>query len=286
MAQLHPVWLEHQRRRWTRTDARLWVRPDRDRFLRLARFERKYSPDQPRVPAGNPDGGQWTNSDGGAGTGTAASARPKPGNGSDSGRNDPRVLSDVTPDNNWKPGAQYAQASRGRGGSVPVRVGSQWLEAEPGQAARLVAAEASARDAIDKVRELDPSWKPTPSLSESVEGAIATAEAEAREAQARLDELSRVGIGPGPFAGGSIPARGPGRDLRAGERSDINDFGSETGCNTCGTLDPGTASGNYIGDHQYPTALNPPGRPQRIYPHCAACSALQGGWVRSLRRRR
>jgi hypothetical protein len=33
--------------------------------LALRRFARKYRPDQPRVPAGNPDGGQWT-SEGGA----------------------------------------------------------------------------------------------------------------------------------------------------------------------------------------------------------------------------
>ena len=34
----------------------------------LRRFQQKYSPDQPRVPAGNPDGGQWT-SGGGSGAG-------------------------------------------------------------------------------------------------------------------------------------------------------------------------------------------------------------------------
>ena len=39
----------------------------------LRRFHQKYSPDQPRVPAGNPDGGQWT-SDGGSGAGRAQSA--------------------------------------------------------------------------------------------------------------------------------------------------------------------------------------------------------------------
>jgi len=44
------------------------------------------------VPAGNPDGGQWTDSGGGGG-----------------GINDARILSDATPDNEWKPGARYAQ---------------------------------------------------------------------------------------------------------------------------------------------------------------------------------
>jgi len=49
-----------------------------------------YNPDEPRVPAGNPDGGQWTKED-------------ETGSSDDSG-----VISDVTPDNTWMPGAQYA----------------------------------------------------------------------------------------------------------------------------------------------------------------------------------
>jgi hypothetical protein len=44
-----------------------------------------FNPDEPRVPAGNPDGGQWTR-DGGNGA----------------------VNSDATPDNTWKPSGQYA----------------------------------------------------------------------------------------------------------------------------------------------------------------------------------
>jgi hypothetical protein len=35
--------------------------------LAFDEFRRKYSPDQPRVPAGNPDGGQWTDAGGGGG---------------------------------------------------------------------------------------------------------------------------------------------------------------------------------------------------------------------------
>lgn len=57
-----------QRRRWMRPDADRWLRPDAARFLKPGRIaskaffgaERKYNPNQPRVPAGNPDGGQWT----------------------------------------------------------------------------------------------------------------------------------------------------------------------------------------------------------------------------------
>jgi hypothetical protein len=45
---------------------------------KLAELEDKYRPDQPRVPAGNPDGGQWTNGDGGSsGNIHAALANPR-----------------------------------------------------------------------------------------------------------------------------------------------------------------------------------------------------------------
>ena len=60
-----------------------------------------FNPDQPRVPAGNPDGGQWTSG------------------GGNGGLNDLRIISDETPDNNWKPGAQYAQ-NPPRGGRGPI----------------------------------------------------------------------------------------------------------------------------------------------------------------------
>jgi hypothetical protein len=79
---------------------------------------RKYSPNQPRVPAGSPDGGQWTN-DGESG------ARPTADDPSkvvldrvllaDAGRNAPSsaVLSDANPDS-IIPGARYAEVSVSR----------------------------------------------------------------------------------------------------------------------------------------------------------------------------
>ena len=39
---------------------RTGVEPTSKELVRAIKFLRKYSPDQPRVPAGNPDGGQWT----------------------------------------------------------------------------------------------------------------------------------------------------------------------------------------------------------------------------------
>ncbi len=38
-----------------------------ERLERGSWLERRYAPDQPRVPAGNSDGGQWTDGDGGNG---------------------------------------------------------------------------------------------------------------------------------------------------------------------------------------------------------------------------
>jgi hypothetical protein len=71
--------------------------------LELALLRFKYNSNQPRVPAGNPDGGQWTSGEGAGGSG------PQRTGLADASRNDPRVLSDATPENSWQPGAQYAQ---------------------------------------------------------------------------------------------------------------------------------------------------------------------------------
>src|SRR5581483_2531642 len=118
--------------------------------------------------------------------------------------NQPREPAGTPIGGRWARIAQNAPRGRGTGF---VSVGGRLLEATPAQEARLIIAEAQAREAVRKVQELDPRWRPTPSMAETVEGAISTAQAEAREAQLRLQELGRMGIGPGPFAGDSIPAR-------------------------------------------------------------------------------
>ena len=60
MSRIDAAWLEHQQRRWRRHDAHRWLRPDYQRYQASQPDERKYSPGQPRVPAGHPGGGQWT----------------------------------------------------------------------------------------------------------------------------------------------------------------------------------------------------------------------------------
>lgn len=72
MTERESAYLRAQQARWMRPDADRWIRPDAARFLKQGTdvasiypaLERKYSPSQPRVPAGNPDGGQWTDGDG------------------------------------------------------------------------------------------------------------------------------------------------------------------------------------------------------------------------------
>ena len=227
-----------------------------------------YNPSQPRVPGGNPDGGQWTR--GGDGN---AIRNP-------SGRNDPLVVSDFAPDGGA--GAQYA--TRRSRGPVIVRIAGRTFRLEGGEAIRFSEAQSRADAAIARVRELDRNWSPTRSHVESVEGQITAYRAEVREAEARLAELAKVGIGPGPYAGESIPARGASRHFREAERAEINRIGYLTGCHTCGTQDPGTRSRNFVCDHQDPIGVNSSGRPMRIYPQCLGCSDAQGGHVLNLLR--
>jgi len=74
-----------------------------------------FNPGQPRVPAGNPDSGQWTGEGGSGAQGSSSDDHDR-----NTGRNDPRILSDATPDNFFKPGAQLAQNETQRRYSVDL----------------------------------------------------------------------------------------------------------------------------------------------------------------------
>jgi len=269
---IHPLYLEHEQKRFMRSDAHRFLRPDWRRYIRagyertpfyqlLEHVERKYVPDQPRVPRGNPDGGQWT------------------GNEGVGRQNAPHVISDASSDP-VRPGSRYAQ-NRPRTGSANIIINGRQVEPTPGQQARLAVVESQARNIIQRLRELDPKWQPSPSAYESVEGLIQAYQSDARQAQDRIVELQQVGIGPGRFAGESIPA---GASVTAADRRELNRIGAETGCNTCGRFDPGTLSGNFVADHQPPTGLTSTRAGQRLYPQCLSCSVRQGGWVTFLKR--
>jgi hypothetical protein len=106
----------------------------------------------------------------------------------------PQVISDITPDNDWRPGARYAQNAQNprtpRTGFRPLKIGDRLVEPEPGQASRLFEAETRAEFHIARVRKIDPKWRPRPSAYESVEGLIRAYESDAEQAQARLRELA------------------------------------------------------------------------------------------------
>ena len=142
MTHIHPTYLKHEHKRFVRHDAHRFLRADWRRYMRVGRehdalfgfFEgigRKYSLHQPRVPRGNPNGGQWTSEDA-------------------NGRSDPRVISDARPDP-VRPGTQYAQ-NRPRGGFASVIINGQRVEPTPGQQARLAILEGQAREAIQRVQ--------------------------------------------------------------------------------------------------------------------------------------
>lgn len=143
-----------------------------------------FDPNQPRVPAGNPDGGHWTSSgDGSVGrTGTRRRSDPHDG----------RVLSDATPDNLEKPGARLAQARR-PGARSSIQIGNRRLPATLRQVTRYDALGIQARKLRNQVREIDPTWKPRPSLAppQTARGAINERLGNVRDAEARLRELAR-----------------------------------------------------------------------------------------------
>ena len=85
-----------------------------------------------------------------------------------------------------------------------------------------------------------------------------------------LEQLLTVGIG--PFEEGSIPARGPERNFTQEERKKLNKIGV---CHTCGATNPGTKTGNFVGDHQPNTGLLRGNESQDLYPQCLKCSQIQ-----------
>ncbi|WP_146618736.1 hypothetical protein [Rhodoplanes elegans] len=242
-----------------------------------------FDPNQPRVPAGNPEGGQWTSeenwSDLSHEANTDTGQEPKP----PAGINDPRVVLDSQQIGISETVSSSGYASlRSRRPAGSVLINGQRIELTPGQAARLEAVQAQAEAAIARVQKYDPKWNPSPSAYETVDGLITRYEAEAREANLRISFLTARGIGPGPFAVEWSPARNSG-PLTPAERSELNRIGNTYGCHTCGTFTPGTLRGDWIRDHQPSTAVNPP---EREYPQCRNCSNRQGWWVKFLGYRR
>ena len=166
------------------TDMGLKAAMDRlQRLFREQTLERRYNPDwrsQPRVPGGHPDGGQWTlgprrvgREDATSDIAPHAGERParrtgpaRPSSEAPAGLTDARVVSDANPDNDWEPGAVYAQArpSRGSRGGGIYRFGSRLVEPTPVEALRYEISVAQRNFAEARVRDLEPGWRPTPAF--------------------------------------------------------------------------------------------------------------------------
>ena len=226
----------------------------------------RYDPNQPRVPAGHSDGGQWTNKIG-------ESAGPTPL--TEKQRSLDEVISDAIDD--AIVGARYAAARRPQ---APIFINGRPVPPTLGQLGRLETAETAAQNAIARVREHDPNWRPRPSAYSTIEGFISARRADAQQARERFDELQYNGIIPGPYFREGIPARGPERNFRREEHDRVNELLARHGCHTCGTRVSGTPSGRAVLDHQPPTRYNPLGRRQYLLPQCLACSRRQGGWIK------
>lgn len=144
--------------------------------------EEKYRPDQPRVPAGNPDGGQWTD-EGGASNGLVRVAQAGSALGVLDDANDSIV-------------EQVQQPPRGPTRRVVIG-GRPYDVISDGQQLRLEQSVQRADAAMARVRQGgDLTWQPTQNLTDpsSAEGAIRANLARAQQAEARALVLERGGI--------------------------------------------------------------------------------------------
>lgn len=120
-----------------------------------------------------------------------------------------------------------------------------------------------------------PDWRPNQRDIDKIEEELIRV----RQRAPGAIDTQASGIGIGPFARESIHARSGKRDFTEQERAEVTRLGTLYGCHTCGTRDPGTATGNFSLDHQRPTRLNPFGEGQRIFPQCLSCMYRQGGLI-------
>lgn len=131
--------------------------------LRLRLALRAWSTDQPRVPAGSPDGGRWTDGVGGGGS----------------------------PARSTEPRIREAQLSPRRGTRPypTVRINGRDVPMTEGEEAEMVGWRINRAAALAEVWKRDPSWRPPTSLYATPRGAISAVESDALAADERLREL-------------------------------------------------------------------------------------------------
>lgn len=173
--------------------------------------------------------------------------------------------------------AQVHRVSRRRGGGGQIRIGGRWHLVTPAQEVLLAQSYSAMRRAVRDVRKVDPEWRPPAQAYSTVEGLISANRAVENEARRHIFERRDTGAGLGPYAREWMPAPSTNRRLTRAEQREVDRLGREHGCHRCGSTEPGTSGGSFIGDHQMPKSI---GTPTRIYPHCRWCSASQGGLLR------
>lgn len=151
------------------------------------RVKAGFRPEQPRIPAGNSDGGQWT----GEGSGT----RP------------------------------ILVSRRGPRGAGQVQILGRWQAVTPAQEARLAVSIGRLQEALRAVRKIDPNWKPQPQLYSTVEGLIRANESVAQEAMLRALQPRLPQTGIGEYAKEWIVAPRTNRRLTRAEQTEINRIG-------------------------------------------------------------
>jgi hypothetical protein len=171
-----------------------------------------FRPEQPRVPAGNPDGGQWA--------GDGSETRPL------------RV------------------SRRGPRGGGQVRILGRWQAVTPAQEARLAVSMGRMQEALRAVHRREPNWKPTPQAYETVEGLIRANEFVAQEAMLRALQLRLPRTGIGPYAREWIAAPATNRRLTRTEQAQIDRIG-RTYCHCCARKAPGTPKDTSSGIIKY-----------------------------------
>ena len=185
-------------------------------------IEGRFRADQPRIPAGNPDGGQWV--DEGSG-------------------NRPILVS-----------------RRGPRGGRQVRILGRLQTITPAQEVRLAISTSRMQEALRAVHRREPNWKPTPQIYETVEGLIRANEATTQEAMLRALQAKLPQTGLGPYAKEWVVAPETNRRFNRTEQSEIDRIGRTYGCHWCGRKTSGTPRGHFIGDHQVPKSVGKPSR--------------------------
>jgi hypothetical protein len=162
---------------------------------------RKYSPDQPRVSAGNPAGGQWTKEDGESQSSTSPTYRSSRMS-TERSEGPVRYASlEISPSNVLTDapasGTRYAAGNESNEESER----EERIEASPGQQIRLEIARDRLNSLISQVQRIDPNWSPTPGYYETAEGQISNLEAQVQEAREFLTRLRGLGFPRDPETG-------------------------------------------------------------------------------------